>query len=345
MEHSKRPSDRGGSKPINPSKVGSTDRLHRRIEGLIASAIRMDCDRIEVWHVPESGARETLISTIAIATDDDHHPTPRSLVDAIVLTLQDEASALPGGAWHAFSVRGARSQDGADVVRERVRLVGTSSSTAGRAELAGADAAREGLDEDRALERASDLAMHPREVATLSGVARQQMRHNEALVASVVKGFGGMADQQSRMIEQLSQRVVTLTERLEKQADLFLDASRRSRLIEAEARAEEAKSRAVEIGGEVLKEYLPVALHRISRKYGLAGDAEIDPMLEKLVATFTEDQLPALQEVLKPAQRAIFAEMWITVQQRIEKRKAEEEKKKGGKPELPAEGDNSREPG
>lgn len=343
MEQSKRPSDRGGSKPINPSKVGSTDRLHRRIEGLIASAIRMDCDRIEVWHVPESGARETLVSTIAIATDDDHHPTPRSLVDAIVLTLQDEASALPGGAWHAFSVRGARSQDGADVVRERVRLVGTSS--AGRAELAGVDAAREGLDEDRALERASDLAMHPREVATLSGVARQQMRHNEALVASVVKGFGGMADQQSRMIEQLSQRVVTLTERLEKQADLFLDASRRSRLIEAEARAEEAKSRAVEIGGEVLKEYLPVALHRISRKYGLAGDAEIDPMLEKLVATFTEDQLPALQEVLKPAQRAIFAEMWITVQQRIEKRKAEEEKKKGGKPELPAEGDNSREPG
>lgn len=321
MNEQKRSADRGGTKPINPAKTGATDRLHRRIESLITAAARTGCTRIEVWHVPEQ-AREVQVSTVQLALDEDH-PTPRSLVDGIALTIQEEAATLPGRQWHAFSVRGAR-EDGADVVRERIRIVGTAAPAA-RAE--GEEEMISGS-EDLALERASGLAMHPREAANLSGVARQQMRHNEALVASVVKGFGGMAEQQSRMIEQLGTRVITLTERLERQADLFLDAHRKQRLIEAEARAEDAKGRAIEIGAEVVKEYLPVALHRISRKYGLAGDAEIDPLLEKIVASFEPDQLPAIQAALKPAQQAIFAEMYFTVADRLEKRKAAEDEKK-----------------
>jgi len=337
IDDKKRASDRGGTKPINPEKTGATDRLHRRVEGLIASALRFGCDRVDVVHVPDA-SREIVISTLALRLSDEH-TTARSLVDAIVLTLQDEASTLPaqdatgGRAWYAFSLRGMRSEDAAEVVRERVRLVGTAARPASNAQLAttAAGSARAlAASDDHALELESGIAMHPREVATLSGVARQQMRHNEALVSTVVRGFGSVAEQQSKLVEQLSSRVVSLTERLEKQSDLFLDASRRARLVEAEARAEEAKGAAIQVGAEALKEFLPVALHRISRKYGLAGDAELDPMLERLLSTFTEDQLPALAAVLKPAQQAIFAEVWLTVQDR--RAKAEAEQKKAAPP-------------
>lgn len=336
----KRPSDRGGNKPIDPSKLGSTDRLHRRVEGLIASAIRMGCDRIEVFHTPEGG-REALVSTLAIHTDDDgDHTTPRALVDSIVLALQDEAAALAAGSWHPFSIRGVRSTDGADVVRERVRLVGTHK----RAEPEAGAALAVGHRDDQELADASGMAMHPREVATLSGMARQQMRHNEALVGSVVKGFGGITDRQARLIDQLSDRVVSLTEKLDKQADAALDVARRTRAIEAEARAEEAKSRAFEVGGEVLKEFLPAALHRISRKYGVAGDVTIDPMMEKMIESFSEEQVAKLAEVFTPLQKAMFAEVWLTVNQRreAEKEKAEKaakekaEKERAARGELPA---------
>lgn len=343
-----RPADRGGNKPIAPEKLGATDRLHRRVEGLIAAALKFGCDRCDVVHLPDTGgAREVVISTLALRLSDEH-PTARSIVDAVVLTLQDEASTLPATdsrgarAWHAFSIRGIRSDDASEVVRERVRLMGTAARPPGEEGAALAVRERGELrEDDHALEQESGIAMHPREVATLSGVARQQMRHNEALVGTVVRGFGSVAEQQSRLVEQLSGRVISLTERLEKQSDLFLDAARRARLVEAEARAEEAKGRAIEVTAEVLKEFLPVALHRISRKYGLAGDAEIDPMIEKLIETFTEDQLPALASVLKPAQQALFAEFWIKVQDRKEQRAKEEKKIGAGAGDAPKLGEGS----
>ena len=146
-------------------------------------------------------------------------------------------------------------------------------------------------------------------------------------MGSVVKGFGGITDRQARLIDQLSDRVVSLTEKLDKQADAALDVARRTRAIEAEARAEEAKGRAFEVGGEVLKEFLPLALHRISRKYGVAGDVTIDPMMEKMIESFSEEQIAKLAEVFSPLQKAMFAEVWLTVNARREKKAAEEAEK------------------
>ena len=323
-----RPADRGGNKPMNPAKVGSSDRFHRRVEGLVSSAVRSDCKQIQVWHCPEGGAvREELISTIDL---NEEAPTARSHVDQVVLTIQDEAASLPGGGFHAFSVRGLNS-DGLDVVRERIRIPGTAPASASD-RLARVEIGEE-IDHEAGLERTSGLALHPREVATLAGITRQQMRHNEALIAMVVKGFGANADVSQKLIEQLGMRVLTLTEKLEKQADLYLDSHRRTKLVEAEARASDARGRAIEIGSQVLADYLPVALHRITRKHGLAGDAELDPLMEKMLDSFDEAQLPKLAEILKPQQQALFADVWMTVQSRKEARKKEAAAKEAAKQE------------
>lgn len=313
-----RPADRGGTKPINPGKLGSSDRFHRRVEALVSSAVRCDCRQIQVWHCPDGGSvRELLISTIEL--NDESATTPRDLVDQVVLTIQDEAASLPVG-FHAFSVRGLNAE-ALDVVRERIRITG-SAPTSASDRLARAEIGDE-IDHEASLERASGMALHPREVATLAGITRQQMRHNEALTAMMIKGFGANAQVSQQIIEQLGMRVLTLTEKLEKQADSYLDSHRKTKLVEAEARASDARGRAIEIGANVVAEYLPVALHRMSRKYGIAGDSELDPMMEKMIDSFDEKQLPKLAEILKPQQQALFAEVWMTVQNRKEAKKKE----------------------
>jgi hypothetical protein len=323
-----RPADRGGNKPMHPGKLGSSDRFHRRVEALVSSAVRCDCKQIQVWHCPDGGAvREELISTIEL---NEEAPTARTHVDQVVLTIQDEAASLPGGGFHAFSVRGMNA-DGLDVVRERIRIPGTAPASASD-RLARAEIGEE-IDHEAGLERASGLALHPREVATLAGITRQQMRHNEALIAMVVKGFGANAEVSQKLIEQMGMRVLTLTEKLEKQADMYLDSHRRTKLVEAEARASDARGRAIEIGSQVLADYLPVALHRITRKHGLAGDAELDPLMEKMLDSFDEAQLPKLAEILKPQQQALFADVWMTVQARKEARKKEAAAKEAKKQE------------
>lgn len=300
---------------MNPAHRGSTDRFHRRIEVLVSSAIRAECVRLEVVHCPsDSATREIIISTVELT--EDAHETARSIVDHVVLTLQEEASCLPDG-FHAFSVRGFASGQTEDCVRERIRLPGTAAAPAAD-RLARAEAS-DILEDERALESRSGLA-HPRETATLAGIIRQQMRHNEAIMATLVKSTGASTEIQSRMIAQLGERVVDLTDKLAKNSDLFLDAHRRTRLIEAEARSADMKAEALKVGGTVLAEYLPVALHRITRKYGLAGDAEVDPLLEKVVSSFDEKQIEQLGGLLTPVQQALFAEMWMTVQARREKR-------------------------
>lgn len=304
---------------MHPGHRGSTDRFHRRIEVLVSSAIRSECVRIEVVHCPtDSTTRDVIISTIELT--EDAHETARSIVDHVVCTLQEEAASLPVG-FHAFSVRGFLSGETSDCVRERIRLPGTAPAPVAD-RLAHADAT-DILDDERALESKSGLAAHPRETATLAGIIRQQMRHNEAIMATLVKATGSTTEVQARMIQQLGERVVDLTDKLAKNSDLFLDAHRRTRLIEAEARSADMKAEALKVGGTVLAEYLPVALHRITRKYGLAGDAEVDPLLEKVVSSFDEKQLQQLGGLLTPVQQALFAEMWLTVQNRREKREAE----------------------
>jgi len=327
----KRTADRGGTKPINPGKIGATDRFHRRVEVLVSSAVRSQCAKVEVWHCADAGAvRDTLISSIEL-TDD--HDTPRTIVDQVVLVIQEEAATLARG-FHAFSVRGVL-EDGSDVVRERIRIRGSDSSPGDEsARMARAEIGEE-VEHEHALERASGLALHPREVATLAGMTRQQMRHNEALMSMMIKGFAQTGDTSARMIEQLGLRVLTLTEKLERQADTYLDSHRKQKLVEAEARASEMRGRAIELGANTLAEYLPVALHRISRKYGIAGDAELDPMIEKLVGSFDEEQIKRIGPILKPQQQALFAEAWLTVQTRKEEKEKEKKEKEAERKKEP----------
>jgi hypothetical protein len=245
------------------------------------------------------------------------------IANAANLSAVDEAESLPVGS-HAFLLR-VLVEDGRELSRQRFHLPG-------KIPIVKADPGAVAKDNDTSgpQVRLSRLGETPADFGTALGLSRQQMRHNEALVALVVRNAESLTKAQEALLDKLGSRVDVLTDKLIGQADLFLNQARQQRVLEAEARRDDAKTEAMKLTAQVIAEWLPVGIHKIARKYGMAGDAELDPMLEKMITSFQPEQLPAIAQALTPIQRAQFAEIWDVVQVRAKKKEAEKKKAENG---------------
>jgi hypothetical protein len=174
-----------------------------------------------------------------------------------------------------------------------------------------------------------------------TAMMRQQYRHNEAMAKALVGSQAGLAT----VVEKVSGLVGSLSDKLDashnartKDAESMITVARQQRLLEAEARTEEMKGQAMKSAAETLSEWLPVAFHKIARKYGMSGDDAIDPMIEKMVLSFKVEQLDGLAQVLNPVQMQMFGDLWCTIKDRAEarKKKADADAKKPGASKLPA---------
>lgn len=285
-------------------------------------AARVPHSRVEaLWNL----GRSMKASTITVARVDGRSAEPllvlpltedRVQIESCVICAQDEAASLEKGINHPF-VFFVSNENGNEIARERIRFPGNRepivrAMSQGEADQAGIEGDAHG--------GTWPSKFHPRETASIYGIARQQMRHTEAMAGLMVKFGSTIAEGNRALVDKLQDRVELLTDKTIKQADAVIGAHSQNRLIEAQARREEVETEALRATAQVLAEWLPLGIHRIARKYGLAGDSELDPMLERIVETFKPDQIDKLKDILEPAQKAIFAEMWMKVADRREKR-------------------------
>ncbi len=288
---------------------------HTRVEALWNLARTMKAATITVARVDGRSVEPLLVQPI---TED------RVQIENCVICAQDEAAALEKGINHPFLFY-VSNEHGAEIARERIRFPGNREPTTHALSQQGADAA--GLTDD-AHGKNWPGQYHPRESASMFGIARQQMRHTEAMAGLVVKLAEKAGEGNRQLVDKLQDRVEALTDKTIKQADAVIGAHSQNRLIEAQARREEVETEAIRATAQVLAEWIPLGLHRVARKYGLAGDSELDPMLERIVETFSSPQIDQLKDILTPPQKAIFAEMWMKVNDRRTKREKEKADKK-----------------
>lgn len=173
----------------------------------------------------------------------------------------------------------------------------------------------------------------PTSQVTATAILRQQYRHNEALVASHMRSHANTIDKLTGLIGSLSDQLARAQDARFQDAEKSIHVARAQRTMEAEARSEEMRAEALKLTAGTLAEWLPVALHKIARKYGLSGDDSVDPILEKMVQSFTDDQIDKLGGIFTPVQRELFADVWLMVNDRVKARKAKAEaeaKKKAG---------------
>jgi hypothetical protein len=226
-----------------------------------------------------------------------------------------EEAAEQGPGRHAFVFR-VVDEAGHELQRERARFEGGEA----RAPLAVGPAAALAANLD-----GDDARGSVRHEASWASLCRQQMRHNEGLISLVVHGGEAQlaaAQQvialQSRIIEQQGAQIERLMAAQITAGEREIELRAQRRLLDAEARREEVEAAAIQTTAGVLAEWLPVGVRAIAKRYGLGGDARVDPMLEQIVSSFTAEQLPALAAAMTPVQRNLFAELWETVQARKE---------------------------
>ncbi len=301
--------------------------INARVRHVVATAKARGCVSVQLARVV--GRSEEMISNLPVTDGDEGQ-----IADRIAESITDELEGLAGS--HAFIVR-AVSDGGSEVARERIRETGRVKPGAQivraggtSVELSGAmgEIAGEPYSPDGALTGNASTAV-------LVALVRQQMKHNEAMTAHLVALSARVHDPLVRQVEILGGALTQANSKLLEAAGQHVEMVRQSRVLEAEARAEERKAQAWAATGEQLAKWLPVALARISRAWGMKEDgaAADDPMLEKLVLSFTPDQLAQMQATLRPEQIQLFAEVWANYDEKRTKREAEKkngnEKKNG----------------
>lgn len=301
--------------------------INARVRHVVATAKARACVSVQLARVV--GRAEEMISSVPLANYDEGQ-----LADRIAESITDELEGLAGS--HAFIVR-AVGEGGAEVARERIRETGRvkPGSQIVRAggtsvELSGAmgeinGGAGEPFGPDGALTGSASTAV-------LVRLVQQQMKHNEAMTAHLVALSARVHDPLVRQVEILGGALTQANGQLMEAAGQHVEIVRQSRVLEAEARAEERKAQAWAATGEQLAKWLPVALARISRTWGMKEDgaAADDPMLEKLVLSFTPEQLTQMQATLRPEQIQLFAEVWSSYDEKKQKREAAQAPKKNG---------------
>jgi hypothetical protein len=290
--------------------------INARVRHVVATAKARGCASVQLARVV--GRSEEMISQLPIENGDEG-----AIADRIAESITDELETLAGS--HAFIVR-AVGEGGAEVARERIREAGRAKPGAQIVRAGGTSVELAGTMGEISEPYTPDGSLTGNaSTAVLVALSRQQMKHNEAMTAHLVALSARVHDPLVRQVEILGAALTAANSKLLEAAGQHVEMVRQSRVLEAEARAEERKAQAWAATGEQLAKWLPVALARISRAWGMGQDgaAADDPMLEKLVLSFTPDQLGQMQATLRPEQIQLFAEVWTNYDEKRQRREAE----------------------
>lgn len=262
-----------------------------------------------------------------------------ALADQIACEITDELEERHGPVRFRIKV----IKNGAELARDTLRLEGRAAPPKGLTVVRGQTGdgrsalvhTSEGAGEARSQIGTEDLLLPDgamtgtASTAVVLSVLRMQMQFNRDLsrdyVALVQASHKPLLDQNAM----LGDALMKANAQIIASAEQHRESVRQTRLLEAEARTEERKAAALEKAGEMLAKYLPAALARISRKFGIvAADEENDPLLEKLVLSFKSSQMAQMQKILEPEQIALFADVWAS----MDERRGKKGKKKGPHP-------------
>lgn len=159
------------------------------------------------------------------------------------------------------------------------------------------------------------------EPASLAGLVKQQMRHNEALMRICATSFGTAIgtvqkqnDRLSAMLEKLWDEKVTTIETIEEMA-----TAHHTRKIEA--MREEGAQKAKEQLMDSVMALLPAVANKMVGKKILPETTDITLMqVVKLVEALTPAEMEAIIATLPPDKQVTFVEMIKTVQERTSER-------------------------
>lgn len=307
--------------------------LVSRIQALIDLGKKSKATAIQIY-ASQPAARS---NTDELVTTKPLEPATlaEGLADQIAQEMLDELEERSG----AVRFRAKITKAGAEIARETIRLDGRAAPVQGLNIVRGSNGQAQlmpnGAGDARTQLTTDDLVLPDgamtgtASTAVVLAVLRMQMNFNRDLsrdyLALAGQSHKPLLDQNSMLGDALGKaNAVIITS-----AEAHRDAIRQTRVLEAEAKTEERKAAAIEKAGEMLAKYLPAALARISRKFGIvAADEETDPLLEKLVGSFKSSQMAQLQKILEPEQITLFADVW----QAMDDRKGKKGKKKPGAP-------------
>lgn len=265
-----------------------------------------------------------LVSTSAVTDEELREDFGRiAIIEETQLRIRDDLGSLPANGEPVIYLVTVTNDDGRELGRDRIRIRAASPSS----ELATSGPA---LPPPGSKEWEHSDPRTPTAHVMQQAVLRQQYRHNEALAGSVVKSYAPTMEKMTGLIGTLTGALEASYEARARDAEKMISVQRQERTLAAEARAEEMRGEALKLAAGTFAEYFPVAIHKITRKYGLSGDDAIDPILEKLVLSFKPEQLDGLSSVLTPFQLGVLGDLWCTVKDRVEARtkaKAEAEAK------------------
>lgn len=288
--------------------------INSRIAALIEMGRKAKANAIKVF-VSYPGARaaaEDMLTTAPL----DQPSALEGLADRLATEITDELEERYGPTRFRLRV----IKDSREIAVETLRLAGRAVSAPGQSIVRNASgaivSAPNGVGDARPMDP-GDLVLPD---GALTGTAttavsihllRMQMDFNKQLMKDyreLALGAHAPLLSQNKMLGDALEKA---NGQLIASAEQHREAIRQSRVLEAEAKAEERKAAAIEKAGEMLAKYLPAALARIGRKFGIvAADEETDPLLEKLVLSFKSSQMGQLQRILEPEQLTLFADVW-----------------------------------
>lgn len=306
-----------------------------RIAALIEQGRKAKCNAIQVFAsvVGTRTAVDDLVTTKPLDAAID------GLADHIAQEILDELEERHGPVRFRLKV----IKQGAEIMRETLRLEGRANPPRGMTVVRGSSTSShgalvhqsEGTGPATAQIGTEDLLLPDgamsgtASTAVVLSVLRMQMQFNRDLSRDFLSLVGAshkpLMDQNAMLADALGKANAQIIA----SAEQHRESVRQTRVLEAEARTEERKAAAIEKAGEMLAKYLPAAIARISRRFGLvAPDEENDPLLEKLVLSFKSSQMAQMQKILEPEQIALFADVWAS----IDDRRGKKGKKKGPHP-------------
>lgn len=169
--------------------------------------------------------------------------------------------------------------------------------------------------------------------ATIENGYAASLRHAEAIFRTVVPAWTEILRSQERQAKQREDYIASLERSklrtLELQEQLIANVHQREIAFAEERRKQELQDEGVEL----MRAYVPSLMTMVGKKYNLLPPAtgkEADPRLaqvKELVATLTPDQFSALSSTLRPAQQLLLTEIYLALQQDVEKDIAKEEEK------------------
>ena len=145
-----------------------------------------------------------------------------------------------------------------------------------------------------------------------SGLTRQLMRHNEAMMRLLVGSIGGQLQSYQATVEHLSAQVVTLEQSRAELAEQASSQSLERLLIASHAKEQEGEAELHKEMGLKLIKWGEVIASQFMRKQGVLTEG-VPESIKAIVGGLNPDQIEKLLTILTPEQAAQFGELYLAV--------------------------------